>query len=102
MVSVAARGAGGDDLFFCLVVDGLCAEAVGFMLKTDLSVVGGELPPACIDKVFYAEASSVGMAGFNDCGVEGFVSPVSLRAVRIAAGEASCGTLSSTLLWQVT
>ncbi|MFZ8837687.1 MAG: hypothetical protein ACO2PM_01880 [Pyrobaculum sp.] len=42
------------------------------------------------------------MAGSNDHGVEGFVSPVSLRAVRIAAGRSSCGTLSSTLLWQVT
>jgi hypothetical protein len=34
VVSVAARGADGGGLFFCLVVDGLCAEAVGFMLKT--------------------------------------------------------------------
>jgi hypothetical protein len=72
------------------------------MFKTDLNVVGGELPPACIDKVFNAEASPVGMAGSNDCGVEGSASPVSLRAVRIAAGKSSCGTLSSTLLWQVT
>jgi hypothetical protein len=70
-VSVAARGAGGDDLFFCLVVDGLC---MWVMLKTDLNVVGGELPPACIDKVFNAEASPVGMAGSNDRGVEGSAS----------------------------
>jgi hypothetical protein len=67
-----------------------------------LNVVGGELPPACIDKVFNAEASSVGMAGSNDRGEEGSVSPVFLRAVRIAAGRSSCGTPSSALLWQVT
>jgi hypothetical protein len=102
VVSVAARGAGGDGLFFCLVVDRFCAEAVGFMLNTDLSVVGGELPPACIDKVFNAEASPVGMAGSNDRGKEDSVSPASLKAMRIDAGRSSCGTLSSTLLWQVT
>jgi hypothetical protein len=89
--------------FFCLVVDGLCAEAVGFMLKTGPNTrnAEGKPPPACIDKVFNAEASPVGMAGFNDCGEEGSVSPASLRAVRIAAGRSSCGTRSSTLLWQV-
>ena len=80
-------------------MDGLC---MWVMLKTDLNVVGGEPPPACIDKVFKAEASPVGMAGSNDCGMEGSVSPASLRAVRIAAGRSSCGTSSSTLLWQVT
>jgi hypothetical protein len=42
------------------------------------------------------------MAGSSDCGVEGSVSPASLRAVRIAAGRSSCGTPSSALLWQVT
>jgi hypothetical protein len=46
------------------------------MLKTDLNVVCGELPPACIDKVFNAEASPVGMAGSNDRGEEGSVKPI--------------------------
>lgn len=76
MVSVAMWGWVS---FFCLVVDRFCAEAVGFMLKTDLNVVGGELPPACIDKVFNAEASPVGMAGSNDCGMEGSASHAPLN-----------------------
>jgi hypothetical protein len=74
------------------------------MLKTDLNVVGGELPPACIDKVFNVEASPVGMAGSNDCGMEGSASYAPLNDnVKSYTDRRQQGDFSSlTLLWQVT